>query len=319
MRPTLQINFAPPDLRHVVELLPHQLRVWAGQVSEILFTLDALRPSGGRFAQDWERNERGMGDLLSRFTSVYRDARVGVVEASGESMRNVSRRFFGTDRIPPKDSRGGPLYSYFYGLNDARNDLVLHMDSDMLFGGCSQTWLAEAVELLHERHDVVFVSPLPGPPRSDSALLGQPYAILDSEQPHMYRFPTVSTRIFLLDRRRLAERVGPLELAPPLLLRSRIKARIGGRPSVAMPEQILSRALRSHGLERVDFLGRDPGMWSLHPPFRSETFYRELAALVSRVEAGDVPDEQRGHYDVVDQLLDFSDVRAKMRRSPLTR
>jgi hypothetical protein len=34
----------------------------------------------------------------------------------------------------------------------------------------------------------LFVSPLPGPPRIDSALLGQPYAILDSEQPHMYAF-----------------------------------------------------------------------------------------------------------------------------------
>jgi hypothetical protein len=316
---TLQINVSPPDLPHARDILSHQLRVWAGQVGEILFTLDAFRPSGGRFAEHWEVHEAAIADLLFEFTSVHSHARVGVVDASPDAMADVSRRFFSIDRLPMKDSRGGPLYSYFHGLHDARHDLVLHMDSDMLFGGRSQTWLREAVELLDERDEVLFVGPLPGPPRADGTLLGQPYAVAQAQHPHMFRFPTMSSRIFLMDRRRLRDRAGPLALQPPLLLRSRVKARIKGNPSVAMPEQLLSAALQRCELVRTDFLGQDPGMWSLHPPFRSERFYRELPALISRIEAGNVPEEQRGHYDVVDELLDFSDVRAKLRRSPLRR
>jgi hypothetical protein len=316
---TLQVNLAPPDLPHAIHVLPHQLRTWAAQVDEVLFTLDPIRPAGGRFATNWETLDPGMEALLSRLTAEHAAARVGIVDSSPEAIAAVGRRFFGVDRVPMKDSRGGPLYSYFYGLSDAANDLILHMDSDMLFGGGSQTWLAEATELLGEREDVVFVGPLPGPPRPDGRLIGQPYAAPEPHATPAFRFPTMSTRVFLVDRARLRERVGAVPLEPPLLLRSRLKARIKGNPSVAMPEQILSGALRRHGLSRVDFLGGEPGMWSLHPPFRSPAFYEQLPELIARVQAGDVPDEQRGHYDFVDSLFDFSDVRARLSRSPLRR
>ena len=36
---TLQVSLAPPDLRLARETLPHQLRCWAGQVDEVLFTV----------------------------------------------------------------------------------------------------------------------------------------------------------------------------------------------------------------------------------------------------------------------------------------
>ena len=193
------------------------------------------------------------------------------------------------------------------------------MDSDMLFGGGSQTWVQEAMDLFDAREDVLFASPLPGPPRSDNALCDQPLARPLSDRPHAYAFNGVSTRVFLLDRGRLAKRVGPLQLRPPLLLRSRLKARLRGNPSVAMPEQLLSTALNDRGLVRIDFLGESPGMWSLHPPFRSRGFYDALPALVAAVESGQIPDEQRGHYDFVDDFFDFSDVRAQLRRSPLRR
>jgi hypothetical protein len=45
-------------------------------------------------------------------------------------------------------------------------------------------------------------------------------------------------------------------------------------------------------------------MWSLHPLDRSQRFYERLPALIERVEAGDVPDDQRGHYDVLPSMLE---------------
>ena len=254
-------------MQHAAEILPHQLRVWAGQVSEITFTLDTMRPAGGRFAAEWEEYNTAMMELLVKYTTLYPSARVSVVDTSDEAVRQVSRRFFARDRVPFKDSRGGPFYSYFYGLHDANNDLILHMDSDMLFGGGSQTWLQEAVEI-YERPQTLFVGPLPGPPRGDGALFDQPLAVPEPQAAHVFSFPAMSSRIFLVDRRRLAERAGALPLEPPILLRSRLKAHLKGNPSVAMPEQLLSRALGRRGLVRVDFLGRPPGMWSLHPAYR---------------------------------------------------
>jgi hypothetical protein len=316
---TLQINLAPPDVLHAVHVAPHQLRVWGDQVDEILFTLDAIRPSAGRFAERWDELLPAMNELLERLEREHRHARIDVVDASPTAVSRVAARFFAAEHIPMKDSRGGPLYAYFYGLDRAENDLVLHVDSDMLFGGRSHTWVQEAVAAIRADESVLLASPLPGPPRRDGRLCGQPDARPEPGLPHGFRFHSMSTRVFLLDRARLSERIGALPLAPPLLLRSRVKALINRNPMVAMPEQILTREMRRHRLARLDFLGEHPGMWSLHPPYRSPAFYQALPSLIARVEAEDLPDEQRGHYDFVDALFDFSEVRAKLSRSPLAR
>jgi hypothetical protein len=55
-------------------------------------------------------------------------------------------------------------------------------------------------------------------------------------------------------------------------------------------------------------------MWSLHPEWRSEAFYEALPGLIERVEAGDMPEEQLGDYDVGDSLVDWSSVRADRER-----
>jgi hypothetical protein len=316
---TLQINVAPPDAPHAVHILPHQLRAWADQVDEVVFTLDTVRPTAGRFADSWDERAPAMQALLAGLVDTYPHARIGAVDPSPTAIQAVAERFFGLDRIPMKDSRGGPLYSYLYGLHDATNDLVLHTDSDMLFGGGSQSWVSESRTLLAGDEDVLVVNPLPGPPREDGQLFEQPDASSIPGEPHTYRFTQMSTRIFLLDRARLRTRVGAMALPPPLLIRSRLKARLKGNPLVAMPEQFMTMAMRRHGLVRIDRLGSAPGIWSLHPLYRSAAFYDALPEIIRRVETGDIPEEQRGHYDVVDALFDFSEQRAKNQRSLLAR
>ena len=316
---TLQINVAPPDAPHAHHILPHQLRTWADQVDEILFTLDTVRPSAGRFAASWDERAPELDRLLSELVERHPHARVGPVDASAQAVAAVAQRFFGRDKIPMKDSRGGPLYSYLYGLHDARHDLILHADSDMLFGGGSQTWVGEATRRFHDDPDVIVIDPLPGPPREDGRLFQQPDATPVPGEPHTYRFSSMSTRVFLMDRARLKDRVGAMPLPPPVLIRSRLKAMLKGNPLVAMPEQFMTMAMREHGLARIDALGAAPGVWSLHPVYRSPAFYEALPDLIRRVESGDVPEEQRGHYDIVDALFDFSEARARYARSPLTR
>jgi len=107
-----------------------------------------------------------------------------------------------------------------------------------------------------------------------------------------------------MDQQKLREKVGVLPLTPPVLA-SRIKSHLLGNPPIAREaEVILGEVLRDHGLYRVDFLGTAPGMWSLHPPYRSDEFYRRLPELIAAVEAGDVPEAQRGDYDMNDSMIE---------------
>src|SRR5690606_28406386 len=97
-----------------------------------------------------------------------------------------------------------------------------------------------------------------------------------------------------------------------------IRARLLGNPSRALEaETVLSRNMQRLGCWRADMLGNGAGMWTLHPPYRSPAFYHTLPELIDRIERDDVPDRQRGHYDINDSMIDWSEPRrrnTKMRR-----
>ncbi|HEY3960417.1 MAG TPA: hypothetical protein VGL68_07895 [Solirubrobacteraceae bacterium] len=310
---TLQINVAPTDLPHAVSTLPHQLRQWSGQVEEILFTLDLHRtPRGGRFAEGWEERHKPMLQLLGDLCREYPSAHVAPVDYTPAAMHDVARAFTNGSPIPAKDTKGAPFYPYLHGLHVARNDLVFHLDSDIMFGGSSQTWVAEASELLANSEDVLACSPLPGPPARDGRLRGQTASPFEYGSP-AFRFSGLSTRLFLIDRERLRGRLLPLHLLGPVRPVSRAKARLHGNPPYRAAELTISDAMRAAELSRVDFLGADPGVWSLHPPFRSPQFYRELPRLIQRIETSDIPNAQRGDYEINDSMFDWSSARRKAR------
>lgn len=301
---TLQINLAPTDLPHARHIVPHQLRVWAGQVDEIVLTLD-LHRSRGQFATAWEERLPGIRSLLDDLCAQYPRARVSEVDYSEQARKRLADEFFGGARVPEKDWNGGPFYSYFYGIQSATRPYVLHMDSDMLYGGGSQTWAAEAIALLRERPDALACNPLPGPPTADGALRSQtldafPYSSL------AYSATQLSSRLFLLDRARFQQTFPVVPLLPaPNRLRE-WQARLDGNPPFELPEEIITRLMTERQLLRVDFLGQPPGMWSLHPPYRTAEFYARLPELIGCIEAGDVPEEQRGAHDMNESMIDWS-------------
>ncbi len=302
---TLQISLAPSDYRLAREILPHQIRTWRSQVAEILLTVD-LHRSAGRFAEGWAE---GRDNILALARSVE-GARIIEVDYGASAAAAVAQEFFGGKRVPTKDHRGGPYYSYFFGLHAASHRHVFHCDADMMFGGGSPTWLAEACALLEREPDVLVTAPLPGPPAPDGRLTE-----LQGERragPGLaYTFHEMSSRAFLLDRHRFQARLGALQpaLAP---LRGLLLALLEGNATRELPERLLTFAMARRGLQRVDFLGAAPGMWTLHPPYRCADFYDKLSELVRRVEAGDMPSAQLGFHDVGDSLVDWSEARARL-------
>ncbi|MCX6934328.1 MAG: hypothetical protein NTZ29_16860, partial [Verrucomicrobia bacterium] len=218
---TLQISLAPSDYAHASVLLPHQISVWRGQVAEILLIVDCHR-SAGRFSARWEEGRERIFPLARSIPG----ARVVGVDYAPTVQAEISARFFGGRPVPTKDYRGGPYYSYFFGLNAATHNHVLHVDSDMFFGGGSDTWLAEALDRLHQRPDIFVIAPLPGAPAADGSLrhlrgVRAPGSSL------AYDFAEMSTRLFLLDRRRFRGDFGPITPRRPAL-KNRLKAWIDG-------------------------------------------------------------------------------------------
>lgn len=319
---TLEITVSPVDWRHAEHVLPHQMRQWAGQVDDVQFTLNA-QASRGRYGAADLRQRGSLEALLADLTAEHPHARTLPVDYSDRAVAAVSEGFYGGRPVPPRNHDGGPFYSYLFGWHAARHDLVLHMDSDMLFGGGSQAWVDEALEVLRTEPEVLCCSPLPGPPTPDGLLperierqhaaAGSPPRLEQRPWP-AYRLSGCSTRLWLFDRRRLVDALGPLPLERPRL-RSHLRARLEGHPAYELPEVTLSRLMQRNGFSRLDLLGSGPGMWSLHPTMRSEHFYQQLPALIGRIERGDVPEAQRGDYDLNDSMIDWTSGRGALRRN----
>jgi hypothetical protein len=309
---TLQINLAPSDWLHAKYVLPHQLQQFAHQVDEILLTLD-LHRSAGRFAEGWEEQLPKTRALIDQCCKQYPHARLADVNYNPEVVAKVSAAFFNRQTIPPKDFRGGPFYSYFFGLYIAKHSYIFHLDSDMMFGGGSSTWISEAVQLLIEHPNVLVCAPLPGPPTQDGQLRSQS-AERELHDSSAFRFSGLSSRLFLLDRDRFKARIQQLSLkhAP---LRGFIKAVLEGNFPYKLPEEILTEAMQQHSLFRVDFLGKSPGLWSLHPPYRSRNFYNSLPDLIQKIESGDIPEAQLGDHDVNDSLVNWSSARDALKQN----
>jgi hypothetical protein len=332
---TLQISLSPGDLRFAKEIVPHQLRMWQGQFDDALLTLD-LHRTEGHYGRGWEEGRGKIEGVLDQIAASDPAARVVQVDYSPAAAAEVSDAFFGGKKAPPKAHTGAPLYPYYWGLLAARHDHVFHVDSDILFGGGSKTWMREATDLLEKRSDVIFCNPLAGPPTLDGEIpprvvermLRWGGAVPEREPAPWpaFRLDTVSSRLFFVNRRTLAQRLGPIPLRRPSLgqgrarasttttLRHLVTARLRGRQHVELPEEALSARMRERGQLRIDLLGTAPGMWTLHPTDRSESFFSGLPRLIERVEAGEIPDDQRGDYNLTDSMLPGSAATSDVRR-----
>ena len=306
MTTTLQINLAPTDLPHLVHTLPHQIRQLGGQVDEILLTLD-LHRSHGRYGTAWKERLPGFLAFVQQQSAAHPKIRTHEVDYSRNAAMTISEQFFGGASIPPKDRNGAPFYAYFSGFTNARHDYIFHIDSDLMFGGGSQSWITEANRLMEARPEVMVCVPHPGPPTPDGTLRSQTL----TPEPFTsvaFRASHIDTRVAFFDRRRLISQLAPVPLLQPSIFR-RCQARLEGNFSYLPAETCLSLSMRRAGLLRIDFLGQEPGMWSLHPPYRNGAFYERLPLLIRKIEQGEVPDGQLGHHDMNDSMVDWSSVR----------
>ncbi|KQM63957.1 hypothetical protein ASE74_12380 [Pedobacter sp. Leaf216] len=309
---SLQINLSPGDYQLAKFVLPHQLKILAGQVDEILLTIES-KPSKGRFSLGWEENEAKLKSLLEIVAKQY-TVRIIYVDYTEEMKKKVAKYFFLHGYIPEKDFRGGPFYCYFFGMYNCSNDLIFHLDADIFLGGKDTLWISKAATLLAEQNDILSVSPLPGPPAKNEILIGQHIIEKFQDEPYKFQLSGFSTRIFMIKKSSLHQY--KLRIRRPCL-KDQLKAILAGNPTADLPEHLISNLMQKKNLKRVDFLGSAEGIWSLHPPYRSSGFYARLPLLIQKIENNDLPVSQHGFYDIVDDVVDWSEAREKLRNRNL--
>ena len=290
---SLQISLTPLDIPHAALILPHQLRIWAAQASEILLIWD-LDP-GPRYERQpayrekWDSCKPYLEPLNQALKQDWPDLKIETLIADEQLCLELSQRFFRPDTgpIPAKDYRGGPFAAYFYGLAAAAHDLVLHLDADMMFGGQSPSWAQEACISLQAAADLLCIAPPGGPPGTE-----------------VLRHRQFTTRSFLLDRRRLQG----LELSRrelPELLAQQNDQTLWVEPYAEMPEILISHWMQAQDLWRLDLPGQAPGIWSLHPPVPADPrFHVLLPELLRALDTDSLPATQQGHYNLLPATLD---------------
>jgi hypothetical protein len=305
---TLQINLAPGDYYHAAHMLEYHIEVFESQTDEILLTFD-FNPARLRDAQKAERESASLYGLIASLQKQHPSVVLRDVDYNMPVVSAVLGHFF-TNRAQLYDFRGAPIYAYLFGLYSAKNDLVFHIDSDMFFGGFSARWIRDAIDLLQGDSEIMTVSPLPGPPHPDRILLGQEEYSAYNDMAYAFKFSSMSTRVFFMDRRLLAHK---LRSSKPLL-KGRLFSLYEGFPQSDTLERIISASMRSSRKYRVDFLGTGRGLYSLHPLYRSEAFYHSIPDALRRLKDGDIPDDQLGHFNISDSFLDWGDAKALYNR-----
>lgn len=306
---SLQISLAPVDYRKALILLPHQLDTFAPYCSELLVVVDCHQ-SRGRFGGDhyeWLENKNRLFTFLEGLQEKY-TTQLRIVTVDYRQRRRIGRMFFGGGRCPKKDFRGGPYFSYYYGLLECHNDHVFHIDADMMFGGSPQQWFKMVIAHMATNTTILAATPLGGPP--DPTTPGAGYQSAEqyyhNGQHIGWLCSHFTTRVFLIDRRKL---YGQLQrtFAKYLELGSLYSFYWALRKQESLyevPEEDITRFMLARNMRRLD-TGGDGCFWSLHPPMRTERFYRLLPKLVESVENGIMPRAQLGQYDVQEFTLDW--------------
>src|SRR5690606_2903115 len=98
-------------------------------------------------------------------------------------------------------------------------------------------------------------------------------------------------------------------------LQHTLKAYLKGQQPYELPENIINNFIKKHNYQRIDFLGNEPGLWSLHPPYKTPYFFSKIEEILRRISENDFPESQIGNYDIVDDFHDWSDAREKLRQN----
>jgi hypothetical protein len=270
MKPSFSIatNAGIADDVRIRHSIPSWLRVFGDQLSEILIVLDPQPPSGRIAAL---HGTCPVPEVLIREIEILKilDKRIRVITLPTKiKIKDLLKKWFGND-LPIRCQAGTPIAAFIYAIDQARGEIVMRCDCDMLFYEAG--WLKMAEELLEKgRFDVI------EPPR-----LG-----LESGTPKT----PVSTRAFLLWPATFVKCCLPMKAHRVDFLRNIHRYLQGRPPWLALEQMFAIEKMRGH--LRHTILSNQLG-FSLHAGKRTDVMQPGFENIVSHVERGNIPESQR--------------------------
>ena len=275
-----EIGFLEQTIRHVV-------RVSNYPFMERLLHIDV--ESGGR------ETLLKLREISQRLVADAVIDRVVELDHTIAHDRAVVSRYFDRPRIRrSRDHRNIPLFAWISGIEACTSRYLLHFDCDILLCQAPPySWINEGIHLLRERSDIMSVAPHPGPPTPDGIFHQRPSAKWKRDDGFL-AFNTFTTRRYLIDTDRFQELLPiPLTHCP---WKKRVRRWLRGKGTANTWERHMKTALAESRFCRADL--DTPHAWTLHCKARGKLFEDALPQIIARIEAGEFPDQQAGHYNL---------------------
>lgn len=294
---SLIINVARGDTPILEYTLPHILDSHVICFAEVVVVVDE-QVAQGRIRERYPQySVESLYLALDRVRERGYKFREEAVSYRDEDLERVFSKWFGHSRMTCRCAGGTPIYAFLYGLETARYDFRLHLDSDMLiYDPGPRSWVQKAVELLETVPEILFVN--------------QTWGLQTEESPAPASMPTTdlgygqnvsqvfSSRCFFFSDEKLHKSFLPLETVKHPFMK-RILYRLQKRSPYVALEQMISRTLFRTNTYRADL----KLAWGLNLHAWDKEVFRhaDILDVISQIEMGQIPIEHLGQYN-----LDFA-------------
>jgi len=302
------ILVARTDIPFMMFTIPHLLKMSNFPFTERVLAVDTAPLSGDKVSRPgvgtMEELRRNTQELLEKGIV----DRVVDINYDRNYQNQVYQKHFGFPLRQSHNYKGYPILGTIFTIEECKSDYMLHFDSDMLLYQQSDfSWVEEGMKLSEKHPEIMSFRPLTGPPSSENNIYQKKDYQYDANG--FYKFKFFGSRAYLINKKTF-DKLLPL----PIIWRPYRKKIMEKLPNQLQTllnytfnkgkldswEIMVSKQLEETGSWRGVLA--DKRAWTLHPKDRSPAFIQALPNIIERIEAGEFPEAQAGHYDLISDL-----------------
>ncbi len=301
---SLWMFVARTDVSFMMHTIPHLLKMSNFPFEEKVLVIDTAPLSGEKNRRPYIGTMEQLQQNCQQLLAEGIIDRITKINYDPAYHQQVYQKHFNAKIHPTHNYKGYPILGSIFKIEECKSDYVLHFDSDMmLYQPANYSWVKEGIQVMENYSELISMRPLAGPPRSDGTFAQKVAYEMGANE--YYRFKFFGSRAYLINCRHF-DKLCPF----PVIWRPYRTRWLNQLPnslktyfnyltrkgSLQSWEIMVSKKLEGSKFYR-GMLANNTA-WTLHPNTRSSTFFEALPRIIQRVELGDYPSEQAGHYDL---------------------
>lgn len=305
---SLWILVARTDIPFMMQTIPHIIKMSNFPFQEKVLAIDTAPLSGDKIMRP------GIGSMENLRNNCQQLLELGIIDKIVDinyhkSYQNrVYLKHFGSLINQSHNYKGYPILGTIFTIEECISDYIVHFDSDMLmYQKTDFSWIKESMKLMDKYPDIISMRPLTGPPKNDGELYQQYEYKKDVDG--VFKFKFFGSRVYLINKKRF-DQLLPLPIIwhdyknkflhkLPNNLQTFINY-FTGKGKLDSWEIMVSQQLEKTNYYRGVLANNNA--WTLHPKDRNPEFIKVLPNIIKRIENGEFPNQQAGHYDLISQL-----------------